>query len=172
MPGGFSTTSGTLVPGDVSGDIGAKQHPSVPMHASGPVPQRTDCLFSRVRQPNSAQRRGWRPVSLGPSGGRLEVAERLPVGLALELSEELFSHLGIPAHRDEYTPCCKFRNRDHSVPKLFVRPLLVPAPANEEVDGTRNRPSPNISTSIHRPIKLGSPVLPPLKIGRVLLFIF
>ena len=31
----------------------------------------------------------------------------------------------------------------------------VPAPANEEVDGTRNRPSPNISTSIHRPIKLG-----------------
>jgi hypothetical protein len=34
----------------------------------------------------------------------------------------------------------------------------VPAPANEEADGTRNRPSPNISTSIHRPIKIGPPV--------------
>jgi hypothetical protein len=28
----------------------------------------------------------------------------------------------------------------------------VPAPANEEVDGTRNRPSPNISIPIHHPI--------------------
>ena len=37
----------------------------------------------------------------------------------------------------------------------------VPAPANEEADGTRNRPSPNISTSIHRPIKIGPPVYLP-----------
>ena len=37
----------------------------------------------------------------------------------------------------------------------------VPAPANEEVDGTRNRPSPNISIPLHRSIKLGPPVYLP-----------
>jgi len=41
----------------------------------------------------------------------------------------------------------------------------VPARANEEVDGTRNRPSPNVSISLHRPHKLG-PLLPRLKTGR------
>ena len=39
----------------------------------------------------------------------------------------------------------------------------VPAAANEEVDGTRNRPSPNISISIHHPIKLGALFYPPPK---------
>src|ERR1700758_1362623 len=37
--------------------------------------------FSRARQPNSPAGRGERAVSLGPSEGRLEVAERLPAGL-------------------------------------------------------------------------------------------
>ena len=41
----------------------------------------------------------------------------------------------------------------------------VPVPSNEEVDGTRNRPSPNVSISLHRPHKLG-PLLPRLKTGR------
>ena len=36
---------------------------------------------------------------------------------------------------------------------LFALKYLPP---NEEVDGTRNRPSPNISISIHHPIKLGA----------------
>jgi hypothetical protein len=40
----------------------------------------------------------------------------------------------------------------------------VPAPANEEVDGTRNRPSPNISTSLHRSINW-RPCLLPKKLG-------
>ena len=41
----------------------------------------------------------------------------------------------------------------------------VPVPSNEEVNETRNRPSPNVSISLHRPHKLG-PLLPRLKTGR------
>ena len=47
----------------------------------------------------------------------------------------------------------------------FEKIRFVAAPANEEVDGTRNRPSPNISTSIHRPIKMGTPVTSPKNSG-------
>jgi hypothetical protein len=50
--------------------------------------------------------------------------------------------------------------------------LKYPPLANEEVDGTRNRPSPNISTSIHRPIKMGPPVYLPQKIPESLLKFF
>ena len=49
------------------------------------------------------------------------------------------------------------RNFSRNLDECSMGPFCVgvPAPANEEVDGTRNRPSPPICTSIHRPIKLG-----------------
>jgi hypothetical protein len=54
-------------------------------------------------------------------------------------------------------------SRPSGSPTLTTRsPTGSPPPSiSEEVDGTRNRPSPNISTSIHRPIKLGPPVYLP-----------